>query len=46
MRNVSRRRALSEVEQINSKIRELPKNLTLTIRQREGYKSHATIYVD
>lgn len=46
MRNASRRCALSEVEQIYSKIRELPKNLTLTIKQREGFNSHATIYVD
>lgn len=36
----------SEAKQINSKIRELPKDLTLTIKQREGHKSYAPIYVD
>lgn len=34
------------MELISSKIRELPKDLTLTIKPREGYESHTLIYVD
>ena len=37
---------VSKVEQINSKVRELPRDLTLTIKPRKGYKSCALVYVD